>query len=46
MGRAILDIAAVTGMDIFEVAKPFWRYGKTVSPNPKNMTRNMPGIAG
>ena len=36
MGSAILGIAAVTGESIFEVAKPFWRYGKTVIPNPEN----------
>ena len=33
MGSAILGIAAVTGKSVFEVAKPFWRYGKTVTPN-------------
>lgn len=36
MGSAILGIAAVTGKSVFEVAKPFWRYGATVTPNPEN----------
>lgn len=34
MGSAILGIAAVTGKSVFEVAKPFWHYDKTIKPNP------------
>lgn len=36
MGSAILGIAAVTGKPVFEVAKPFWRYGETVKPKAEN----------
>lgn len=36
MGSAILGIAAVTGKSVFEVAKPFWRYGEAIKPNPEH----------
>ena len=34
MGSAVLGIAAVTGEDIFAVAKRFWRVGEAVRPIP------------
>lgn len=33
MGSAILGIAAVTGEDVFEVAKRFWQYGEPIRPH-------------
>ena len=34
MGSAILGIAAVTGESPFAIAKRFWRYAKSVCPDP------------
>ena len=33
MGSAILGLAAVTGENIFEIAKRFCQYGETITPN-------------
>ena len=35
MGSAILGLAAVTGEAPFEIAKRFWNYGETITPNEK-----------
>ncbi len=36
MGSAILGIAAVTGEDLFEVARRFWKYGDPICPDPEH----------
>ena len=36
MGSAILGIAAVTGESPFTIAKRFWRYGQTITPNAEH----------
>ena len=36
MGSAILGIAAVTGENVFQIAKRFWKYGQPIKPIQKN----------
>lgn len=36
VGSAILGLAAVTGVSVFEIAKRFWQYEASIQPNPEH----------